>query len=170
MAASARWKSPVSTWGTGFSPAQVRAVLDRGQLRYHTLKTPELTAARMVADGLIIAWFQGRAEFGPRALGNRSIVADPRRKDMKDLLNATVKFREPFRPYAPSVLEESCGKYFGSDVPSPYMLRAYPLFRLAGLFRLPTTNNVAAPSTRPWFVDRYDPSERSVVVELLGSM
>jgi len=112
--------------GTGFTPAQVRTVLDRGQLRYHTLKDPELVAARMVADGLIIAWFQGRAEFGPRALGNRSIVADPRRKDMKDLLNATVKFREPFRPYAPSVLEESCGKYFGSDVPSPYMLRAYP--------------------------------------------
>ena len=112
--------------GQGFSPAQARAVLDRGQLRYHTLPAPELTAALMVADGLIIAWFQGRAEFGPRALGNRSIVADPRRKDMKDLLNATVKFREPFRPYAPSVLEESCGKYFASSVPSPYMLRAYP--------------------------------------------
>jgi carbamoyltransferase len=112
--------------GTGFTAAQVRSVLDRGRLRYHTLKDPEVTAARMIADGLIVAWFQGRAEFGPRALGNRSILADPRRKDMKDLLNATVKFREHFRPYAPSVLEESCGKYFGSDVPSPYMLRAYP--------------------------------------------
>jgi len=112
--------------GTGFTSAEVRAVLDRGRLRYHTLQDPEVTAARMIADGLIIAWFQGRAEFGPRALGNRSILADPRCKEMKDLLNATVKFREPFRPYAPSVLEESCGKYFGSDVPSPYMLRAYP--------------------------------------------
>jgi carbamoyltransferase len=112
--------------GTGFTAAEVRAVLDRGRLRYHTLKDPEVTAARMIADGLIIAWFQGRAEFGPRALGNRSILADPRCTEMKDLLNATVKFREPFRPYAPSVLEESCGKYFGSDVPSPYMLRAYP--------------------------------------------
>jgi carbamoyltransferase len=112
--------------GQGFTRDQVRAVLDRGQLRYHALETPERTAARMIADGLIIAWFQGRAEFGPRALGNRSILADPRRKDMKDLLNATVKFREPFRPYAPSVLEEACGKFFASDVPSPYMLRAYP--------------------------------------------
>jgi carbamoyltransferase len=112
--------------GLGFSPTEVRAVLDRGQLRYHTVKDPELLAARMIADGLIIAWFQGRAEFGPRALGNRSILADPRRKDMKDLLNAKVKFREIFRPYAPSVAEESCGKYFGSPVPSPYMLRAYP--------------------------------------------
>jgi len=112
--------------GTGFTSAEVRAVLDRGRLRYHTLQDPEVTAARMIADGLIIAWFQGRAEFGPRALGNRSILADPRCKEIKDLLNATVKFREPFRPYAPSVLEESCGKYFGSDVPSPYMLRAYP--------------------------------------------
>jgi carbamoyltransferase len=112
--------------GQGFSPAQVKAVLDRGQLRYHTLEDPALVAARMVADGLIIAWFQGRAELGPRALGNRSIVADPRGQDMKDVLNAKVKFREVFRPYAPSVLEESCGKYFGSAVPSPYMLRAYP--------------------------------------------
>ena len=112
--------------GQGFTRDQVKAVLDRGQLRYQALKDPELTAARMIADGLIIAWFQGRAEFGPSALGNRSILADPRRKDMKDLLNATVKFREPFRPYAPSVLEEACGTYFGSDVPSPYMLRAYP--------------------------------------------
>ena len=112
--------------GLGFTPAEVRKVLERGQLRYHTITDPELLAARMVADGLLIAWFQGRAEFGPRALGNRSILADPRRKDMKDLLNATVKFREVFRPYAPSVAEESCGKYFGSDVPSPYMLRAYP--------------------------------------------
>ncbi|MBN2573139.1 MAG: hypothetical protein JXP73_01115, partial [Deltaproteobacteria bacterium] len=112
--------------GLGFAPEQVKAVLDRGQLRYHTLTEPELVAARMVADGLIIAWFQGRAEFGPRALGNRSILADPRRPDMKDVLNAKVKFREVFRPYAPSVLEESCGKYFGSPVPSPYMLRAYP--------------------------------------------
>ena len=112
--------------GLGFSREQVKAVLDRGQLRYHDLQDPELVAARMVADGLIIAWFQGRAEFGPRALGNRSIVADPRGKDMKDILNAKVKFREVFRPYAPSVLEESCGKYFGSPVPSPYMLRAYP--------------------------------------------
>jgi carbamoyltransferase len=70
--------------GQGFTLAQVRTVLDRGQLRYHALTAPELTAARMLADGCIVAWFQGRAEFGPRALGNRSIVADPRRKDMKD--------------------------------------------------------------------------------------
>ena len=112
--------------GQGFTSDQVKAVLDRGQLCYHALTDPELVAARMVADGLIIAWFQGRAEFGPRALGNRSILADPRRPDMKDVLNAKVKFREIFRPYAPSVLEESCGKYFGSPVASPYMLRAYP--------------------------------------------
>lgn len=111
--------------GQGFTRDQVRAVLDRGQLRYHAIGDPALLAARMIADGLVIAWFQGRAELGPRALGNRSIVADPRRKDMKDLLNAKVKFREPFRPYAPSVLEEACGRFFESDVPSPYMLRAY---------------------------------------------
>jgi carbamoyltransferase len=127
--------------GLGFSREEVRRVLERGQLRYHDLRDPELVAARMVADGLIIAWFQGRAEFGPRALGNRSILADPRRQDMKDVLNAKVKFREVFRPYAPSVLEESCGKYFGSPVPSPYMLRAYPTLP-AYLDKLPAITHV----------------------------
>jgi carbamoyltransferase len=92
----------------------------------HTrLARAERTAARMIRDGKVIGWFQGRAEFGPRALGNRSILAHPGIADMKDRLNATVKFRESFRPYAPSVVEEACGDLFSSAVPSPYMLRAY---------------------------------------------
>lgn len=79
-------------------------------------------AAKSIADGKIIGWFQGRSECGPRALGNRSILADPRRPEMKDVLNSRVKFRESFRPYAPSVLYDFQKEYFDLDIPSPYML------------------------------------------------
>ena len=80
--------------------------------------------AGAIADGKITSWCQGRSEFGPRALGNRSILADPRRADMKDVLNSRVKFREAFRPFTPSVLEEHCTDYFQLDIPSPFMLMA----------------------------------------------
>ena len=79
-------------------------------------------AAASIADGRIVGWFQGRSECGPRALGNRSILADPRNPDMKDHLNAKVKFREAFRPFAPSILWEHQKEYFDLDIPSPYML------------------------------------------------
>jgi carbamoyltransferase len=87
----------------------------------------ELTkaAAEAIADGKIVGWFQGRMEFGPRALGNRSIVVDPRRSEMKDVLNARIKKREPFRPFAPSILEERIGEYFEQTYPSPTMLMVY---------------------------------------------
>jgi carbamoyltransferase len=79
-------------------------------------------AARLLTKGMIVGWYQGRAEFGPRALGARSILADPRGRDMKDVLNARVKFREYFRPFAPSVLAERVGEYFVPSFPSPFML------------------------------------------------
>jgi carbamoyltransferase len=79
-------------------------------------------AARLLAQGFILGWYQGRAEFGPRALGARSILADPRGRDMKDVLNARVKFREYFRPFAPSVLAEKVGDFFIPGHPSPFML------------------------------------------------
>lgn len=79
-------------------------------------------AATAIADGKIIGWFQQGAECGPRALGNRSLLADPRRADMKDIINARIKFREGFRPFAPSVLWEHQQAYFDLDIPSPYML------------------------------------------------
>jgi carbamoyltransferase len=80
-------------------------------------------AARLLADGRIVGWVQGRAEFGPRALGNRSILADPRRADVKDVLNERVKFREEFRPFAPSILHEHGPEYFEDYQESPYMER-----------------------------------------------
>lgn len=79
------------------------------------------------ADGKVVGWFQGRMEWGPRALGNRSIVVDPRRAEMKDVLNARIKRREPFRPFAPSILLEETGNYFEKDYPDPFMIKVYPI-------------------------------------------
>ena len=74
-----------------------------------------MPTAAQIADGKVIGWFQGRMEWGPRALGNRSIVCDPRRADMKDILNHKIKRRESFRPFAPSVLREAVGEWFETD-------------------------------------------------------
>jgi carbamoyltransferase len=81
--------------------------------------------AERIDEGDVVGWFQGRMEFGPRALGNRSIVADPRRADMKEVLNARIKQREAFRPFAPSVLAERVGDWFEQDYPSPFMVLVY---------------------------------------------
>jgi carbamoyltransferase len=81
--------------------------------------------AQKIAEGKVVGWFQGRMEWGPRALGNRSIVVDPRKPEMKDLLNSRIKRREPFRPFAPSILLERVGDYFEETHPSPFMLMAY---------------------------------------------
>lgn len=86
---------------------------------------PETATA--IANGEIVGWYQGRSEWGPRALGNRSIVVDPRRAEMKDLLNARIKRREPFRPFAPSILEEKVGEYFMQSYPDPFMIKVYPV-------------------------------------------
>lgn len=83
--------------------------------------------AKLISDGNVVGWWQGRSEFGPRALGNRSILADPRRSDMKDILNIKVKHRERFRPFSPSVLLERCSEFFELDIESPYMLLAPPV-------------------------------------------
>lgn len=81
--------------------------------------------AEYIADGKVVGWFQGRMEWGPRALGNRSILCDPRRSDIKDVLNSKIKFRESFRPFAPSIQTESAGEYFETDYPDPFMLKVY---------------------------------------------
>ncbi|MEE9260272.1 MAG: carbamoyltransferase C-terminal domain-containing protein [Candidatus Scalindua sediminis] len=83
--------------------------------------------ARSISEGKVVGWFQGRMEWGSRALGNRSIIVDPRYARMKDVLNASIKRREPFRPFAPSILLEKTGDYFGVDYPVPFMLKVYPV-------------------------------------------
>jgi carbamoyltransferase len=116
--------------GPAFSDEQVLAALRRAGVPFlgpAALNAPvEEAVVEVIENGFIAGWFQGAAEFGPRALGNRSILADPRRPEMKDVLNARVKFREWFRPFAPSVLEDRCGDFFACATPSPYMLRVYP--------------------------------------------
>jgi carbamoyltransferase len=119
-------------WGPGYTREQIRSAVAASRLGSEGLEISELheevmakEAAKEIAAGKILGWFQGRAEWGPRALGNRSIVADPRRPDMKDILNARIKHREMFRPFAPSVLAEATGEYFEKSYPCPFMTQAY---------------------------------------------
>ncbi len=118
-----------SLLGTDYDSTEVRSYLDSRSARYDACDQQALLSrvAELLAQGLVIGWFQGRMEFGPRALGARSILADPRRPDMKDQINARVKFRESFRPFAPVVLSEFESEYFELDRPSPYMLLVAPV-------------------------------------------
>src|SRR5215831_736979 len=120
-----RFVETVDTLGVEFTDAEIEQELGKAALPFVRLRDPAAAAAELLAAGRIIGWFQGRAEFGPRALGNRSILADPRNPEMKDILNRRVKFREAFRPFAPSVLVERSGELFTPGGPSPFMLRAY---------------------------------------------
>ena len=116
-------------WGPEFDDARMRAALDQAGLAYESLDDGALIerTTDALARGEVVGWYQGRMEFGPRALGNRSILTDPRRPEMKGVLNARIKHREPFRPFAPSVLEEATGEFFTQDHPSPFMLMTYPV-------------------------------------------
>nr|MBA3363323.1 carbamoyltransferase [Actinomycetota bacterium] len=116
-------------WGPSFDTPRMESALDAAGIPYRSLDERSLVdrAAAALAEGKVLGWFQGRTEFGPRALGNRSILTDPRRADMKDILNARIKHREPFRPFAPAILEEATGSYFTKDYPSPFMLMTYPV-------------------------------------------
>src|ERR1700686_2619719 len=119
-------------WGPGYTREGIHRAIDSNGLAQSGFSIAELSeeelsrrAAAIIADGKILGWFQGRAEWGPRALGNRSIVADPRRPEMKEILNRRVKHREIFRPFAPSILAESTADYFEKSHPSPFMTLAY---------------------------------------------
>jgi carbamoyltransferase len=112
--------------GPGYDEHEYEKAIKQFNLPYvKTQKRYAGFAAKKLAEGKILGWFQGRLEFGPRALGNRSIIASPLVAEMKNVLNARVKFREGFRPFAAIVLEEDCGKYFDSSFPNPYMLVVY---------------------------------------------
>ncbi|HEY4412927.1 MAG TPA: carbamoyltransferase C-terminal domain-containing protein, partial [Gaiellaceae bacterium] len=99
------------------------------------------SVAERIAAGDVVGWFQGRMEFGPRALGHRSIVADPRRSDMKDILNARIKHREPFRPFAPSILADATGAWFDQDYTSPFMVLVYKT-RADKREKIPAVNHI----------------------------
>jgi carbamoyltransferase len=144
--------------GPQFNATQIAAALDAHGLNYTQHDDAQICrlAAELVADGKVVGWFQGRMEWGPRALGNRSIIADPRRDDMKAILNARIKHREPFRPFAPSILLEATADYFDQDYPDPFMLKVYnvrpekqaaipAVTHVDGTGRLQTVDRVTAP-------------------------
>lgn len=118
-----------SYWGPQFSDTECERAVRQAGLVAEGLPDEALCdrVAAELAAGRLVFWFQGRMEWGPRALGNRSLLADPRREDIRALINAKVKQREPFRPFAPSVLEEEAHRYFDLAAPSPFMLVTAPV-------------------------------------------
>ena len=116
-------------WGPGVDDAACEAAIQAEKLVVRKLSPAELvsTAIDALVRGEIIGWFQGRMEFGARALGSRSLLADPRRTDIRDIVNLKIKFREKFRPFAPSILEEYAAEYFERDEPAPYMEKVFKI-------------------------------------------
>jgi carbamoyltransferase len=119
-------------WGPSYTPSETRTAIAASSVSSEGYTIQEFPdgelmrrTALIIAEGKILGWYQGRAEWGPRALGNRSIVADPRRPEMKEILNRRIKHREIFRPFAPSVLAEKTGEWFEKSHPSPFMNLAY---------------------------------------------
>lgn len=113
--------------GPAHSEDEIRDTLAKYKVRHRRLNDVAVETASLLNAGKIIGWFQGRMEFGDRALGNRSILADPRDASMKDKVNETVKYREPFRPFAPSILIEHVDEYFKGAAPTPFMEKVFPV-------------------------------------------
>ena len=122
-------------WGTSYENIDIESLLNTNThkssdfeiLRFKNSEETCCATARLLADGNVVGWFQGRMEWGARALGNRSILADPRRADMRELINSKIKFREKFRPFAPSILEEAIHDYFVDPAFDPFMQQVYPI-------------------------------------------
>ena len=116
-------------FGSKFNHEEIIKVLDKEGVTYTIVSDDDLfeRVSDKLVDGGVVGWFQGRAEFGPRALGNRSILVDPRRKDAKDLLNEKIKRRESFRPFAPSILKEAVGEYFIQHDAVPFMEKVFDI-------------------------------------------
>jgi carbamoyltransferase len=108
--------------GPEYQDSACRDALEKSGIPFNQCYVPEVCAALEIASGKVVAWFQGRMEFGPRALGNRSILADPRIPSMKDWLNQKIKHRELFRPFAASIIEEQATQFFQLHHPAPYMI------------------------------------------------
>lgn len=116
-----------SDYGPSFTVDEVEGALNASGLHYQRAQNMAKDVAALLAENKIVGWFNGRMEFGPRALGGRSILADPRSKEMRNVINSRVKFREDFRPFAASVLAEHYHEFFPGCPPSPFMLYAYPV-------------------------------------------
>ena len=116
-------------WGDAIDVDACRQAAESSNTSWQHMEQDELldVVVDAICDGQVVGWFQDRMEFGARALGSRSLLADPRRTDMRDIINLKIKFREKFRPFAPSVLEEYVAEYFEVDEPSPFMERVLPI-------------------------------------------
>jgi carbamoyltransferase len=138
-----RWVLKDSYLGNGFSDSVIKSELDRYEIDFQELDREMLLdkTADEIKNGNVVGWFQGRMEWGPRALGNRSILAHPGFPNMKDILNARIKHREAFRPFAPSVLQERQSELFEQHHPSPFMLHVYKI-RSEWRERLSAVNHV----------------------------
>jgi carbamoyltransferase len=116
-------------WGPESDKEECAAAIRAAGLPFEVFEQNELIdrTTDLLIDGKVAGWFQGRLEFGARALGNRSLLADPRRTDMRDIINLRIKYREKFRPFAPSILEEHVGEWFEINEPTPYMEKVFPI-------------------------------------------
>jgi len=155
--------------GPAYSDEECAAALSAAGLEGERLSDEELITmtAERIAAGDVVGWFQGRMEFGPRALGNRSILADPRRSEMKDVLNARVKHRESFRPFAPSVLAEATHDWFERDDPSPFMVLVYKI-RSDKRELIPAVEHVDGTGRLQTVEERINPRYYRLIREFAG--
>ena len=151
-------------WGPEFGARAYQRALERRGLRAERVADAPAEAARLVADSRVVGWFQGRAEVGPRALGARSILADPRRADMKDVVNARVKRREAFRPFAPSVLHERGPQWFGRYYPNPFMLLVLPVLP-ERRERIPAVTHVDGSARLQTVTEAFNPPFHRLIAE-----
>jgi len=160
--------------GPGFNDAEIAEALRKYKVRHVHLDNPAVTAAGLIQEGNIIGWFQGRLEFGDRALGNRSILADPRVPEMKDRVNDTIKYREPFRPFAPAMLAEAVDDWFEGASPTPFMEKAFTI-REARRAAIPAVTHVdgtgrlqtVSADQNPLFHDLISAFERATGVPIV---
>jgi len=157
-------------WGPAFTDGAIDAAIDgrrrdvRACARLDFQSHDDLCAwtAGRLAEGLIVGWFQGHMEWGARALGNRSILADPRRSDMREIINTKIKFREKFRPFAPSILEEALDEYFVGAVADPFMIQVYPV-RPDKRQRIPAVTHVDGSGRLQTVSHRHNPAYWSLI-------
>jgi len=159
-------------WGPSFTNDQIAAVLQDNRTALDSegcevrLIDDEAELCRdtaaAVADGKVIGWFQGRMEWGPRALGNRSIVCDPRRADMKDILNLKIKRRESFRPFAPSILRDHVSDWFEEDDDVPFMMKVFQI-REEKRSEIPAVTHVDGSGRLPTVYERTNPRYHGLI-------
>jgi carbamoyltransferase len=164
-------------WGPEFDSRQIGGIVDtrRAELASQGCQMRQIADARAlcletaqaIADGKVVGWFQGRMEWGPRALGNRSILCDPRRADMKEILNLKIKRRESFRPFAPSVLREAVPDWFEVDDDVPFMMQVYPI-REEKRAQIPAVTHVDGSGRLQTVVKAANPLYHGVIAAFAG--